>query len=69
MPARPLDLPEAPHYHRHVEEEKVMTKKDETKTTQLPEKEIYEKPAVETEEVLERQVLGTGLTGGDPMCA
>lgn len=46
-----------------------MTKKDETKTTQLPEKEIYEKPAVETEEVLERQVLGTGLTGGDPMCA
>jgi hypothetical protein len=34
----------------------------------LTEKRNYEKPVVETEEVLERQVLGTGTIVGDPKC-
>ncbi len=46
-----------------------MTKNTETESTLRKEKKPYEKPVVETEEVLERQVLGTGELVGNPMCA
>ncbi len=46
-----------------------MTESNETKLPQDKVKKVYEKPTVETEEVLERQVLGTGLEAGNPKCS
>ncbi len=45
-----------------------MDQKKDKKTTDSGTRKPYEKPVVETEEVLERQVLGTGPTPGNPAC-